>query len=107
MVTDIAWAAVAGATITVGAGAAGTITAGVITVVTTEKLIRRVLLSSIHCPDESRHRWYGRPRRQARPVQFPDAGQPNSISTAIRIKSEWFLAPSFCFSSEVVLATVL
>ena len=70
-VTDIAWAAVAGGTITVGAGVAGTITAGVITVVTTETLIRRVLLSSIHCPDESRHRRYGRSRRQARPVQLP------------------------------------
>lgn len=33
--------------------------------------------------------------------------QPSSISTAIRIRSEWFLAPSFCLSSEVVLATVL
>ena len=29
------------------------------------------------------------------------------ISTAIRIRSEWFLAPSFCLSNEVVLATVL
>ena len=36
-----------------------------------------------------------------------DAAQPSPISTAIRIRSEWFLAPSFCFSSEVVLATVL
>lgn len=53
---------------------------------------------------------------QARPVQrATNAGappnekrvQPSSISTAIRIRSEWFLAPSFCLSSEVVLATVL
>jgi hypothetical protein len=29
------------------------------------------------------------------------------ISTAILIRSEWFLAPSFCFSRDVVLATVL
>ncbi len=29
------------------------------------------------------------------------------ISTAIRIRSEWFLAPSFCLSRDVVLATVL
>ena len=42
-----------------------------------------------------------------RPVEFSRAGQVKSISTAIRIRSEWFLAPSFCFSSEVVLATVL
>jgi hypothetical protein len=111
-VTDIAEAGVitvVGAEVTtvVGAGVADTITAGVITVASTETLIRLVLLSSIHCPDESRHRRYGRSRRQARPVQFSDAGQPSSISTAIRIRSEWFLAPSFCFSSEVVLATVL
>jgi hypothetical protein len=33
--------------------------------------------------------------------------QPSSISTAIRIRSEWFLAPSFCLSRDVVLATVL
>jgi hypothetical protein len=33
--------------------------------------------------------------------------QPNPISTAIRIRSEWFLAPSFCLSRDVVLATVL
>ena len=29
------------------------------------------------------------------------------ISTAILIRSEWFLAPSFCLSRDVVLATVL
>lgn len=33
--------------------------------------------------------------------------QPIPISTAILIRSEWFLAPSFCLSSDVVLATVL
>ena len=33
--------------------------------------------------------------------------QPRAISTAMRIRSEWFFAPSFCFSSDVVLATVL
>jgi hypothetical protein len=38
----------------------------------------------------------GNPRRQLKP-----------ISTAMRIRSEWFFAPSFCFSKEVVLATVL
>ena len=37
------------------------------------------------------------------------AGRPQSspISTAIRIRSEWLFAPSFCLSNEVVLATVL
>ncbi len=33
--------------------------------------------------------------------------QLRPISTAIRMRSEWFLAPSFCLSSDVVLATVL
>lgn len=35
------------------------------------------------------------------------ADYSSPISTAMRIRSEWFFAPSFCFSSEVVLATVL
>ncbi len=35
------------------------------------------------------------------------AAQSIPISTAMRMRSEWFLAPSFCFSSDVVLATVL
>jgi hypothetical protein len=54
-----------------------------------------------------------RSRREARPVRCFRrrldlvGAQPSPISTAIRIRSEWFLAPSFCFSSEVVLATVL
>ena len=33
--------------------------------------------------------------------------QPIPISTAILIRSEWFFAPSFCLSRDVVLATVL
>ena len=33
--------------------------------------------------------------------------QFSPISTAIRIRSEWLFAPSFCLSNEVVLATVL
>ena len=51
-----------------------------------------------------------RPRRAARGQFAPSRqaqAQPIDISTAIRIRSEWFLAPSFCFKSEVVLATVL
>lgn len=65
-----------------------------------------------HCPNESGvsggRNW---PRPPTRPVRLrietliPD--QPRPISTAIRIKSEWFFALSFCFSREVVLATVL
>ena len=90
-----------------GAEAAGTITAGaIIASIDT----RWMLLSSSHCPNESRHQRYGRSRRAARPVQISrqsDAHQPRPISTAIRIRSEWFFAPSFCLSSEVVLATVL
>lgn len=111
-VADIAGAGVTtvvGAEVTtvVGAAVADTITAGVITVASTETLIRLVLLSSIHCPDESRQRRYGRSRPTGAASSISDTGQPSSISTAIRIRSEWFLAPSFCFSSEVVLATVL
>jgi hypothetical protein len=34
-------------------------------------------------------------------------GQPIPIATAIRIRSEWLFAPSFCLRSDVVLATVL
>ena len=45
--------------------------------------------------------------RPVRPLSIVGNHQPRSISTAIRIRSEWFLAPSFCLSSEVVLATVL
>ena len=62
---------------------------------------------STHCPDARRRRSVGRtgcileqPVRSL-PCQFIP------ISTAIRIRSEWFLAPSFCLSREVVLATVL
>ena len=66
-----------------------------------------MLLSSIHCPDASNTGdMDGRADRRGL-FDLCRAGQPSSISTAIRIKSEWFLAPSFCFSSEVVLATVL
>lgn len=41
------------------------------------------------------------------PVRSLAEGQFIPISTAIRIRSEWFLAPSFCLSRDVVLATVL
>jgi hypothetical protein len=59
-------------------------------------------------PRCKQHRRRGRSRQQARPVRLlAEAGQPRPISTAIRIKSEWFFAPSFCLSSEVMLATVL
>ena len=100
---------IAAAVVTImdGAGAAGTITAGVI-IASTDT--RWMLLSSSHCPNESRHQRYGPSRRAARPVQIfrqSDSCQPRPISTAIRIRSEWFFAPSFCLSSDVVLATVL
>ena len=100
--------AAAGVTIMAGAGAAGTITAGAI-IVTTDTRSRRGLLSSNHCPNESRRRdMDGRADRRGQSFPAVVAGrQPRPISTAIRIRSEWFLAPSFCFSSEVVLATVL
>ncbi len=38
--------------------------------------------------------------------KFSDS-QLRPISTAMRIRSEWFLAPSFCFSIDVMLVTVL
>jgi hypothetical protein len=51
-----------------GAEAAGTITAGAIIVASIDT--RWMLLSSSHCPNESRPQRYGRSRRAARPVQF-------------------------------------
>ena len=51
--------------------------------------------------------WPVRPFRAA-PAGAPQhPGQFIPISTAILIKSEWFLAPNFCLSRDVVLATVL
>ena len=41
------------------------------------------------------------------PEMTDDFAQSIPISTAMRMRSEWFLAPSFCFSSDVVFATVL
>jgi hypothetical protein len=71
---------------------------------------------AIHCPGDSEMQRSGRSRLNgaacsvdpgdARRVS-PSGGQPKPISTAMRIRSEWFLAPSFCLSSDVVLATVL
>jgi hypothetical protein len=46
-------------------------------------------------------------RRDQFSFRSVEACQPRPISTAIRIRSEWFFAPSFCLSNEVVLATVL
>src|SRR4051812_40480457 len=104
--------AAAGAIIGDGAVAADIITAGATTIAATitdngfspsaacvDPLPRRK-----QAPADGRSRLTGAAcSTPARPV----AVQPNLISTAIRIRSEWFLAPSFCFSSEVVLATVL
>ena len=99
-----------------GIGAAGIITAGAITVITiiTEESSLYSLSSPI-ARTKARMQRCERSRPQARPVQpalnwrawSSGEVQPNPISTAIRIRSEWFLAPSFCLSSEVVLATVL
>ena len=66
--------------------------------------------SPFHCPGERELQRQERvaPARRGRfGPPSADGAQPSPISTAIRIRSEWFLAPSFCLSSEVVLATVL
>ena len=67
------------------------------------------LLSSSHCPNKSGHL-----QSTVAPIgatssvfRSVEVCQPRPISTAIRIRSEWFFAPSFCLSKEVVLATVL
>src|SRR6266536_4080400 len=120
---DICTAAGA-ATITDGTGAAATTTACADTTATTRGLSRaphQKPLSPLHWPGESDVQCRGRSRptgaagslwRSSKELQAWREtslvrNQPNPISTAIRIRSEWFLAPSFCFSSEVVLATVL
>ena len=67
---------------------------------------RRVQPSSTHCPDAAT-RSVGRTGCILEQPVRPLTGQFIPISTAIRIRSEWFLAPSFCLSNDVVLATVL
>jgi hypothetical protein len=96
----------AAVTIMDGDEAAGTITAGAIMVTTDYAVFCGRLLSSSHCPNESRHlQWMVAPMGAT--SSFFEVCQPRSISTAIRIRSEWFFALSFCLSNEVVLATVL
>ena len=97
-------------TITDGAGAADTITAGAITVATTDPQGLRwttAFVDPIAPTKASTGDMDGRADRRGQFSLQAVACQPSPISTAIRIRSEWFLAPSFCFSSEVVLATVL
>jgi hypothetical protein len=99
MVTAI-WPAAGAVTITAGAAVVDIITAGAITAKAGTHRNSRL---PYHCPGKGEFQMIGRALR-GRSLFF---GQPNPISTAIRIRSEWFLASSFCFSSEVVLATVL
>src|SRR6266545_8166724 len=101
--TDIIWAA--------GAEAADIITAGTSTAAFTDA---RAFAGYCFCRSIARTRanagdMDGRANRRDQFSLFrgSDAGQPSPISTAIRIRSEWFFALSFCLSSEVVLATVL
>lgn len=63
--------------------------------------------SSTHCPGARPCRSVGRTGCILEQPVRPLTGQFIPISTAIRIRSEWFLAPSFCLSRDVVLATVL
>ena len=100
------WAAAAAATITAGEEAAATTTAGVTIAHQTGIRFRHIIART---KANLAMNW---PRPSAA-VQFLSGigtesdRQPRPISTAIRIRSEWFLAPSFCFSSDVTLATVL
>ena len=102
-------------TITVGIGAAATTSTG-ITAVTIISRVFAVFAFVTHCPDDSANGSDANGRAlKARPVRpalnwrawSSGEVQPSPISTAIRIRSEWFLAPSFCLSRDVVLATVL
>lgn len=104
---DITWAAAAVAIMTDGAEAAGIITAGAITAIDAGFCWRR-FRRSIARTKASAGDVDGRAKRRGQ-FNFSglDASQLKRISTAIRIRSEWFLAPSFCLSSEVVFATVL
>lgn len=78
------------------------------------RLCRRMVSAvSMHCPAARRD--HSAPTEPAcileQPVRCSGRQCPGRqfmpISTAIRIRSEWFFAPSFCLSRDVVLATVL
>ena len=101
--------AAAAVTIMDGAGAAGTITAGAIIVTTDTRFLAGDCFRRPIAPTKAGTCiWTVAPIGATSSVfRSVEACQPRSISTAIRIRSEWFLAPSFCLSSEVVLATVL
>ncbi|MBA3651685.1 MAG: hypothetical protein H0W66_09455 [Chthoniobacterales bacterium] len=106
--TAVIWAAVAGAIITDGAAAADTIKAGAIIATIDANFAGCCFHRSIAPMKADTGDADGRAERRGLSGFWQsDAGQPSPISTAIRIRSEWFLAPSFCFSIEVVLATVL
>ncbi len=74
---------------------------------------RMVSALSMHCPAERRdrsappNRLHPEAAGSASPGRQCPGRQFIPISTAILIKSEWFFAPSFCLSRDVVLATVL
>ena len=115
MVTGI-WAAADEVTITGGEEDAVTITVGIEAAVTATIITEESLLHCrvTNCPDDARMKatrtgraLEARPVRPALNRRAVQGLQPSPISTAIRIRSEWFLAPSFCFSRDVVLATVL
>ena len=106
--TDTAWAAADEVTIADGAAVADTIRAGAIIVAINVNFAGTCFHRSIAPMKTNTGDADGRAdRRGLSGFWQSGAGQPSPISTAIRIRSEWFLAPSFCFSSEVVLATVL
>ena len=103
---------IAAAAITTGGTGAGAITNGVTIAATTigkPSLQFGIAILIARAMHELQRRERVAPARRGRFSSICNAyrAQPNPISPAIRIRSEWFLAPSFCLSSEVVLATVL
>ena len=105
--TDIIWAAAAVAIITDGVEAAGIIRAGAITAADADFRWRGFRRSIAPTRADAGDMDGRAERRDQFNFSGFDAGHLKPISTAIRIRSEWFFAPSFCLSSDVVLATVL
>ena len=111
MATDTTAVVTAGA-VTITDGTEAAVTTNGVTIAAGKAFVVFAFRHS-HCPDDRRIA-ATRSVAPSRRGRFSGSGandsagaQPSPISTAIRIRSEWFLAPSFCLSSEVVLATVL
>jgi hypothetical protein len=108
----VIWATAVGAIITDGEEAAGTITAGTITGITRTSAFVIFARAKIDVSSAGLVAPHGAAssiwiRLVGLVLPGGSAAQPRPSSTAIRIRSEWFFAPSFCFSKDVRLATVL